>query len=96
MGGDAARLVDRQLLADRQMQAQVQEGVGFAGIRQIIALGIAFRIIENGVVFGVLLHQVERDGFEVGQRLPFAIFLPGIEEEAARLVTGRVKYGGLP
>jgi hypothetical protein len=47
-GGDAARLVDGELLTDRQVQRQVQKRVGLTVLRQVIAFQELVGIIELG------------------------------------------------
>jgi hypothetical protein len=60
-GADAGRLVDRQLLLDRQVQREMQEGIGLALLRRPFARQRVFGF-EQGVVFGMQFDQVGGQG----------------------------------
>ena len=70
----------------------MQKGVGFAGLGQVIPLLIAIGLIEDGVVFGVRQHGVERGLLRPRQRLARAVFRPHVEEELANLVAAGIEH----
>src|SRR5688572_17104913 len=74
---DAGRLVDRELLLEREMQAHVQEGIGLVGV---VALHIPLRLLQHAVVFGVLQDDVERGRLDAYQRDRLPVFAPGAEK----------------
>ena len=72
----AARLIDRALLADRQVHRQVQERVRLALLRGEHGLQGRVQIGQYGMVFGMLGYPASGDGFNRLQRLarpPFGI-----------------------
>src|SRR5690606_9937057 len=76
----AGRLIDRQLLLDREVQAQVQERIDLAAFRRIVAIAMTFGRGDDRLIFGMVEQDLQRHGLEPGQRLPGAILTPGLEE----------------
>lgn len=88
---DAARMVDRQLLGDRQVHGQVQEWVGAAVLDRVLG-GHGLGAFEVAVVLGMFEDPVQRHGFERGQDLGGAVLAPGFDKEFANLVAGRIEH----
>lgn len=84
-------VVDRQLFGDRQVHGQVQERVGAAGLDAIVGLG-GLGVLEVAVVFGVFQDPVQRGRFQRRQDFAGAMLAPGLGEELADLVSGRVEH----
>src|SRR5688572_1642230 len=74
-----ARLIDRNLFLDRQVQREVEERIGLPGFGLVVAVAVAFRLVENRVVFGVQRDHVQRDAFQPLQRLAAPVLFPGVE-----------------
>ncbi|MOA53528.1 hypothetical protein D3C78_1770020 [compost metagenome] len=91
---DAGRLVDRQLLFQRQVHAHVQEGVGFALLRHPLALGVLLRAVEQVVVFRMQHDHAEQQLLQIGQRLTGLLLLPGIEKETAGILSAGCEHHG--
>ena len=89
---DAGRLVDRHLLGDRQVHGKVQERVGLAGFRQVVTLPVTIGLVEQGVVFGMRQHGIERRLFRPRQRLagaePIGFQLPKVDFAAMAMAMG--------
>ena len=80
---DAARLVNRALLADRQVHGQVQERVGVAAFHVVHLFQRSVCVHEVGVVFGVLVNPLACYGFYSFKRLTGArLGINGAEKTA--------------
>ena len=66
---NAARLVNRALLADRQMHRQVQEGIGLASFNVVHFFQCHIRVGKIAMVFGVLGYPLTCYGFKSFQGL---------------------------
>ena len=67
---NARRLVDRQLLGDREMHRQMQERIGLAAIRRVVGLG-GVGIGEFVLIFRMLDDPVGGDALQ--RRQDFAL-----------------------
>jgi len=76
---DARRLVDRQLLLERHVQAHVQERVRLVGV---IVVAIACQLRKDRVVLGVQQDHVEGQRLHADERLAGAIFAPGAQKKS--------------
>ena len=65
VAADARRLVDRQLLLERHVQAHVQKRIGLV---HVVAVAVAPGIGEHPVVFGMLEDHLEGEAFHAGER----------------------------
>ena len=90
-GQDAGRLVDRQLLGQREMQVQVQEGIAFPTLWQAIACIGHRRGFKQPVILRMRGDDVGGDRLQGRQRFAPPVLAPRIGEEAARLVAGRLE-----
>ncbi len=81
----AGRAVRPELLADRDMQAHVQERIRPAGFGRELALQ-RVRGLEHGVILGVLLDDLREDALQGLERLPGARFRPGLHVGPAQVV----------
>src|SRR5207302_10632318 len=86
---DSRRLVDGELLLQRDMQAHVQEGIRFA---DVVPVAVARRQLQYRVVLGVQQDHVEGERLHAGERLAVTIFAPGAEKKLARLIARRIKH----
>ncbi|KAG0919705.1 hypothetical protein G6F32_016002 [Rhizopus arrhizus] len=84
-------MVDGQLLCNRQVHGQMQEGVG-ARLFHRIFHGHGIGAFQIAVVFGMLDDPVQRHGLARGQHLVGAVLAPGVDEEFADLVAGRIEH----
>ncbi len=92
---DAARLVDRDLLADREVHRQVQERIGPAALDRIDRGARGFGIGEVGLVLRMLGDPVGCDRFERGQRFLRAELPMRGAEEVADVVLRRGEHGAI-
>ncbi len=69
------------------MHAEVEEGIGLARFRKVIAFTRRFRFIEQGMVFGMAQGHLHDQFFHALERPSFAVCLPGAKENLARLST---------
>ena len=86
---DAARLVDRDLLGDRQVHRQVQERIRLAALDRVIARDGFVGVEQGVVVFRVLDDPVGGDGVHRRQDFTGALLAVSVAEEAAHVVRGR-------
>jgi hypothetical protein len=91
-GADAARLVHRHLLADRQVHRQVQERVALAALGRVVTGEGLVAGVQGVVVFGMLLHPVDRHGFERREDFSLAMLAPGAAEKLANFVAGGIEH----
>jgi len=77
---DSRRLVDGELLLQRDMQAHVQEGIRFA---DVVPVAVAHRQLQHRVVLGVQQDHVEGERRHAGERFAVTIFTPGAEKARA-------------
>ena len=89
---DAARLVDRHLLGDRQVHGQVQERVGAAALDVVDRRQRGLEVVELGVVLGVLGDPVGGQRLHRRQRQAVAALAVRVAEEAPHVVLGRGKH----
>ena len=61
---DAGGVVYRKLLGDREVHRHVQKRIGAAVIDRVLARKRGVKIIEVGVILGMLQHPVERNRFQ--------------------------------
>jgi hypothetical protein len=88
-GADARRLVDRELLRDREVQRKVQEGIHGAAVGRPVPVEVALDRLEQAVVLGVQRHDLDHARLHRRQRLAVAVLVPGTGEKAPRLVARR-------
>lgn len=88
----AGRLVDRDLLCDRQMHGQVQEGIALRSFYGIIGGQRLFNIGERFFVFGVLKYPIARHPFEWCQDLIGALLTESFAKKTPYIVLGRVEH----
>jgi hypothetical protein len=93
-GADAGRLVDGCLLLQRQMQRQMQKGIGFAVFRQPVFVEIIFDVVEIAAVFGMGFQNTQRFVLQAVQRKRVQALLPDMGEKAAHVVGIDVVHGG--
>ena len=86
---DPGRLVDRNLLLEREVQAHVQEGVGLVGV---VAVAMARERFEDRVVLRVLQDDLERERLDSGERCSGPVLAPGAEEHLAHFIARRVEH----
>ena len=72
----------------------MQEGVHLAVFRRPFLLQGAFAVAEQGMVLRVARGKIGGSDFGADQRQAFLVFLPGIAEKAADLLTGGIKQHG--
>jgi hypothetical protein len=85
---DPGRLVDRDLLADRQVHRQMQERVLAAALGRIRHRLRGVGVGEVAVVLGMRVDPVGGESLERRQRQPLAALLPRRDEEGADVVRG--------
>ena len=88
---DAARMVDRQLLGDRQVHGQVQERVGAAVLDRVLGghgLGLSRSPWYSGC------SRIQSSAMDSsGVRTSVArVLAPGFDKEFANLVAGRIEH----
>jgi hypothetical protein len=83
---NTGRLVDRELLGDREVQRQMQERIHAAALRKKIAIEIRVRRFEQRVILGMLADDRGRDLLERRQRRALPPLFPGVDQEAAGFV----------
>ena len=82
---DPPGLVDRQLLLDGDVHAEMQERIGLARFRKIIALARRLGMFEKSMIFGVPQDHLHDEFFHALQRLSLAVRAPGAEKYLACL-----------
>jgi hypothetical protein len=92
----ARRLVDRQLFLQRDMQAEVQERVRLAELREIFPVPETFRRLEYAVVFGMQQNGFERQRLDPGEPLAAAVLAPRLEEQFPDLLTRGIEHCFIP
>ncbi len=90
----AARLIDRKLLLDREVQGEMQKRVEPSAFRREVPSHVAIRIVEKDVVLGVKQHDRECGLFEPLKRFTPLILAPRIEKKPACFVAGRGEHRG--
>jgi hypothetical protein len=92
---DAARLVDRALLADRQVHGQVQEGIGLAVVAFIDARDSGVAVCHVGVVLGMLLQPLAGQRLQRIHRLSARALGVNRTEKAPYIGLGWIEHGNL-
>ena len=93
-GADARRLVDGNLLRDRQVHRQVQEGIALALLDRVIGGDGGLDVAQAVVIFRMLHDPVAGDGFQRREDFMALLLAIGFAEEAADIVLGRREHGG--
>ncbi len=70
LAADAGRLVYRQLLRDREVQRQVEEGIDVAALGLPVPIEMALGVFEDRVILGVLRDEAGGDPLEAGREAP--------------------------
>jgi hypothetical protein len=78
---DAEGLVDGALFLDGHMQTHVQEGVGLTHFRRPFLFQVLFRMIQDGVVLGVVYKNGKHDLFQIRQHAAGLVFFPGFKKK---------------
>jgi hypothetical protein len=92
LGAYPGRLVDGELLGDREVQRQVQERVHRAAVGRVVALEVPLALVDDRVVLGMHRDERRHRALEVGRRLARAGLAPRLDDEAARLVSRRGEH----
>ena len=82
---DTPRLVDRQLLLDGDVHTEMQERIGLARFRKIIALARRLGMFEKRMIFRVPQNHLHDELFHALKRASLAVRAPGAEKYFARL-----------
>jgi len=90
---DARRLVDGQLLLDRQVHAHMQKRVGVARLGPVLPLLVTLGVVQHRVVFRMQQDDIDGEVIQPGQDLALTLLAPGIEEELPDLLAAGVEHG---
>ena len=91
---DAAGLVDAALLADGQVQRQVQEGVAAADFGAVVGFQRPIQVSQLVVIFRMLADPLQGDHLQGLQRGALLVFLPDVAEVAAHVGDGGIEEHG--
>src|SRR6185436_7402631 len=75
------------------MQRQMQERIDGAAFRREVAIEIALRVVEQGLMLGMQQDDLHRGAFQALQSRLRTVLAPGFEEEAADVSTRRGEHG---
>ena len=87
----ALRLINLQLLGNRQMQRQVQKRIGLTGLGRELVVDRRLAGVQQRMVFRMQQHAVAREHFHRCEREPLNDFSPGFEKKAPNLIARRIK-----
>ena len=74
------------------MQGHVQEGIGFAQARMVVAGQVAFGLIQYRVVFRMLLDDLGDESFQGFHGRLGLVFLPRLEKHLTELIAVLTKH----
>lgn len=77
---DAARLVGDDLFLDGDVHGHVQKRISTAGVGREIAIAATVRIVQQGVILGMLQDDLHHHGFDAFKRLAATVLSPGAIE----------------
>ena len=86
-GADSRRLVDADLIGDRQVQREVEKGIHLPALGRELLRHRRLRVLKQRVVFGMLFDEVGGGHFGAFEDKPRAVLAPGVAEEKADLFT---------
>ncbi len=77
---DTARLVGGDLFLNGDVHGHMQKRIGPAGVGREIAFAAAVRVVQQGVILGMLYCDLHYQGFDAFKRLAATVLPPGAIE----------------